>query len=414
MHARAGRALLPGGTAGRGPSDRFAADDQLDAAILLTAGGRVVGGHRAGFRRTLLHRRRSAGSAAAPDTREPTRRGAPTAAGCSRRRRRCRCGLRSRSSDPGCDARMPATRASFLARARLQRRAAGVEQHVRDVHDEAARRLARFEDHAELLAQPLPQRDSFPARPGPRRPAPAACLRRVPARPACIAPRAWRPPLGRARLLGVGLRLQRFLTRALDVEPLALGGRACRRGVLCIDAPPGAAAPLRRVRRSRSTCAALALGLRAIQRRRVRAVRRARAARAWNSSSCRCSAISRASSAVCAAWRAGIMISLPRLRFSRATSASVSSFCGLGERVGRVAICAGQTRQLHRVPRLGQIERRAGLEWLHLEVAHPGSSGTNRASAARTSPERSRRLPLVSSRTTFSMTTTSLGCVTAK
>ena len=105
---------LPAGSATGSPSVRSTRrHDQLDASILLPA---RCGGVRRDW--TALAeafgvnrcRRRSA---AARDTCERTRPVARTVAGCSRHRRRYRCGLRSRCAGPGCVARMPATRASF-------------------------------------------------------------------------------------------------------------------------------------------------------------------------------------------------------------------------------------------------------------------------------------------------------------
>src|SRR6186713_3464491 len=106
----------------------------------------------------------------------------------------------------------------LLARAWLQRRAAGIEQHVRDVDDEATSRFARLENHTELLAQPFPERILFLLGLRDRSLrlfSPCAGLfgLRIRSKPGGLR--------GRARLLGVRLRLQRFLTRALDLEPLA-------------------------------------------------------------------------------------------------------------------------------------------------------------------------------------------------
>ena len=52
---------------------------------------------------------------------------------------------------------MPATVASFSRAPGSERVLAGVEQHVRHVDDQAARRLPRLEDDVQLPLQPFAQ-----------------------------------------------------------------------------------------------------------------------------------------------------------------------------------------------------------------------------------------------------------------
>ena len=124
--------------------------------------------------------------------------------------------------------------------------------------------------------------------------------------------------------------------------------------------------------------------------------------------------MSRASSAVCAACRAGIMICVAAAPLLVRLFGRRQQPRGLVERLRRVPSAPADARQFHRVPRLA---RSSGA---------PGSSGLIFSRAAswfiRYVPRLSSSylawiistLPLVPSRTTFSMTTTSLGCVTAK
>ncbi len=70
--------------------------------------------------------------------------------GCRCRSRRCRWTSTS-SLRPGCATMMPATARQLLARARPQRVTRRVEQHVRHVDDQPARRFARFQDDVQLL-----------------------------------------------------------------------------------------------------------------------------------------------------------------------------------------------------------------------------------------------------------------------
>ena len=113
----------------------------------------------------------------------------------------------------------------LLPRAWLQRGLGSVEQHVRYVDDQAACGLARLEHDIQLLAKPFTQRVLF-----------LLGLLRLRARllRLCIGLRLCRVCglLGgfrsRPRLLGVGLRLQRVLSRPFDLDPLALGCGTCR------------------------------------------------------------------------------------------------------------------------------------------------------------------------------------------
>ncbi len=56
---------------------------------------------------------------------------------------------------------MPATVASFSRAPGLNVALAGVEQHVRHIDDQAARRLARFEDDVQLTLEPVAQVSLF-------------------------------------------------------------------------------------------------------------------------------------------------------------------------------------------------------------------------------------------------------------
>ena len=231
-----------------------------------------------------------------------------------------------------------------------------------------------------------------------------------------------------ARAASASMRTASAADRAASASAFARSAAACWARAACeLCARRAAAAQplLRSASASARAAAALWASSSAWRRRNASVSARSCASRsracaarrcsAWNSSSCRCKPTRRASSAVCAAWRAGIMISLLRRRSSLARLGRGQQVRGLVKRLAGVPIGARQTRQLHGVPRLRQVQRRTGLERLQLQ---PGGILVHQVRAALEQLvlglNRLSTLPSVPSRTTFSMTTTSLGCVTAK
>ncbi len=178
---------------------------------------------------------------------------------------------------------------------------------------------------------------------------------------------------GCARLFGVGLCLQGFLTRPLDLESLAFGCGTCRRGVLRLDfglSPLGffGERSFTLGLRSIALClCALALGLGASDRLLFPL--------------CGERTLLRLVLVLLALQRDEPRILGGLCRLACGHHHLITAFAlfardlGVGqqllrfrERVAGIAISLCDAGQLHGIPRLGEIERCPWLEWLHFEV----------------------------------------------